>query len=156
VCWVVSVWQMTGMDMRVTTRLGLLGFFATVWAAMMAAMMRPSAALAVARAARASGVRAVPLFARSYLAVGALAGAVVFAADRPHGMAVIAVLDTAQKLLPPTAAVDVPLALAIVALGVLIIVNPSSVPWADAADVTPHQRWPGQAAVTTRQGETRQ
>ena len=28
VCWVVSVWQMTGMDMGVATRLGSLGFFA--------------------------------------------------------------------------------------------------------------------------------
>jgi len=53
----------------------------------MAAMMLPGAAPAVARAARAGGVRAVPLFAGSYLAVWALAGAVVFAADRPHGTA---------------------------------------------------------------------
>jgi predicted metal-binding membrane protein len=43
-------------------------------------------------------------------------------------MSVIAVLILAQKLLPPKAAVDVPLALAIVGLGVLIIVTPSSVP----------------------------
>ncbi|MBO0803446.1 MAG: DUF2182 domain-containing protein [Nocardiopsaceae bacterium] len=43
-------------------------------------------------------------------------------------MAVIAILATAQKLLPPRAALDVPLALAIVALGILIVVAPSSVP----------------------------
>jgi predicted metal-binding membrane protein len=43
-------------------------------------------------------------------------------------MAVTAVLVTAQKLLPPRAALDVPLALAIVAFGVLIIVDPLSVP----------------------------
>lgn len=43
-------------------------------------------------------------------------------------MAVIAVVVTAQKLLPPRATLDVPLALAIVAFGVLIIVEPSSVP----------------------------
>ena len=43
-------------------------------------------------------------------------------------MAVIAVLVIAQKLLPPRAALDVPLALAIVALGVLIIADPSPVP----------------------------
>jgi predicted metal-binding membrane protein len=189
-CWVVSVWQMTGMDMGVATRLGSFAFFAAVWVAMMAAMMLPGAAPAVARAARAGGVRAVPLFAGSYLAVWALAGAVVFAAYRPHGtaaagavtiaagayeftplkrhfrrscretagsgfgfglrcvgssaglmamlvvlgvmsvgwMAVIAVLVTAQKLLPPRGALDVPLALAIVALGVLIMVDSSSVP----------------------------
>ncbi len=157
---------------------------------MMAAMMLPGAAPAVARAARAGGVRAVPLFAGSYLAVWALAGAVVFAAYQPHGtaaagavtiaagayeftplkrhfrrrcreaagsgfgfglccagssaglmamlvvlgvmsvgwMAAIAVLVTAQKLLLPRAALDVPLALAIVAFRVLITVGPSSVP----------------------------
>jgi predicted metal-binding membrane protein len=189
-CWVVSVWQMTGMDMGVATRLGSFAFFAALWVAMMAAMMLPGAAPAVARAARAGGVRAVPLFAGSYLAVWAVAGALVFAAYRPHGtaaagavtiaagayeltplkrhfrdrcresagsglgfglccvgssaglmamlvvlgvmsvgwMAVIAAVVTAQKLLPPRAALDVPLALAIVACGVLIIVDPSSVP----------------------------
>ncbi len=190
VCWVVSAWQMTGMGMGVATRLGSFAFFAAVWMAMMAAMMLPGAAPALARAARAGGVRAVSLFAGSYLALWALAGAVVFAAYRPHGtaaagvatigagvyeftalkrhfrrrcresagsgfgfglcclgssiglmamlvvlgvmslgwMAVIAVLVTAQKLLPPRVVLDVPLALAIVALGVLIIVDPSSVP----------------------------
>ena len=190
VCWVVSARQMTGMGMGVSTGLGSFEFFAAVWMAMMTAMMLPGAAPAVARAARARGVRAVPLFAGSYLAVWALAGAVVFAAYRPHGtaaagavtiaagayeftplkrhfrqrcresagsgfgfglgcvgssaglmamlvalgvmsagwMAVIAVLVTAQKLLPLGAALDVPLALAIVAFGVLIIVDPSWVP----------------------------
>jgi predicted metal-binding membrane protein len=43
-------------------------------------------------------------------------------------MAVIAVAVIAQKLWPARAAVDVPLALAIAGLGVLIIVAPSSVP----------------------------
>jgi predicted metal-binding membrane protein len=43
-------------------------------------------------------------------------------------MIVIAVLVLAQKLLPPRAAIDVPLALAIVALGILIIVVPSAIP----------------------------
>jgi predicted metal-binding membrane protein len=43
-------------------------------------------------------------------------------------MSVIAVLVVAQKLLPARAAVDVPLALAIVGLGVLIVIAPSSVP----------------------------
>jgi predicted metal-binding membrane protein len=43
-------------------------------------------------------------------------------------MSVIAVLVLAQKLLPPRAAIDVPLALAIIALGILIAVAPSSVP----------------------------
>jgi predicted metal-binding membrane protein len=43
-------------------------------------------------------------------------------------MAVITVLALAQKLLPGRAAIDVPLALAIVGLGILIVIAPSSVP----------------------------
>jgi predicted metal-binding membrane protein len=43
-------------------------------------------------------------------------------------MSVIAVLVLAQKLLPLKAAIDVPLALAIVVLGILIVLSPSSVP----------------------------
>jgi len=43
-------------------------------------------------------------------------------------MSVIAVLALGQKLLPAKAAVDVPLALAIVGLGVWIIIAPWSVP----------------------------
>jgi predicted metal-binding membrane protein len=43
-------------------------------------------------------------------------------------MSVIAVLVLAQKLLPANAAIDLPLALAIVGLGILIVVAPSSVP----------------------------
>jgi predicted metal-binding membrane protein len=43
-------------------------------------------------------------------------------------MSVIAVVVLAQKLLPAKAAIDVPLALAIVGLGVLIVIAPSSVP----------------------------
>jgi len=43
-------------------------------------------------------------------------------------MLVIAVLVLAQKLLPAKAAVDVPLALAIIGLGIWIILAPASVP----------------------------
>jgi predicted metal-binding membrane protein len=43
-------------------------------------------------------------------------------------MSVIAVLVLAQKLLPSKAAIDVPLALVIVGLGILIVLAPSSVP----------------------------
>jgi predicted metal-binding membrane protein len=190
-CWVIAVWQMHGMDMGVATRLGSFAFFIAVWAVMMAAMMLPGAAPAVLRRAHATGgVRAVPLFIGSYLAVWALAGAAVYALYRPHGpvaaavvviaagvyeftplkahfrrrcrdsagsgfgfglccagssiglmamlvalgamsvtwMSVTAVLILAQKLLPPKGAVDMPLALAIVGLGIWIILAPSSVP----------------------------
>jgi predicted metal-binding membrane protein len=43
-------------------------------------------------------------------------------------MSVIAVLALGQKLLPAKAAVDVPLALAIVGLGILIVLAPAAVP----------------------------
>jgi len=43
-------------------------------------------------------------------------------------MSVIAVLIVGQKLLPPRAPIDVPLALAIVALGTLVLLEPSAVP----------------------------
>jgi len=189
-CWVVAVWQMNGMDMGTATQLGSFGAFIAVWVAMMAAMMLPGAVPAVLRRAHARGMRAVPLFAGSYLAVWALAGVAVYAAYRPHGtlaagavviaaaayevtplkrhcrrrcreatgsgftfgfycagssaglmamlvalgamsitwMAVITVLVLGQKLLPAKAAIDLPLALAIAGLGVLIVVTPSLIP----------------------------
>jgi predicted metal-binding membrane protein len=190
-CWVFAVWQMHGMDMGTATRLGSSGFFLAVWAAMMAAMMLPGAAATVLKRAQASGgVRALPLFIGSYLAVWAVMGAAVYALDAPHGsvaagaltiaagvyeftplkrhfrlrcrdsvrsgfrfglccagssiglmlmlvglgvmsvtwMSVIAILVLVQKLLPPKAAVDMPLALAITGLGIWIILVPSSVP----------------------------
>jgi predicted metal-binding membrane protein len=43
-------------------------------------------------------------------------------------MGVIAVLVLVQKLLPAQAGIDVPLALALVALGILIVIAPASVP----------------------------
>jgi hypothetical protein len=43
-------------------------------------------------------------------------------------MAVITVLACAQKLLPLKAAIDVPLGLAIIGLGIWIIMAPASVP----------------------------
>jgi predicted metal-binding membrane protein len=188
--WVVAARQMKGMDMGVATQLGSFAFFIAVWVAMMAAMMLPGAAPAVLRSAHARGVRSVPLFAGSYLAVWTLVGVAVYVLYRPHGsfaagalviaagvyeltplkqyfrrrcresvgsgfefglccvgssiglmlglvavsvmsvtwMFVIAALVVAQKLLPAKVAIDVPLALAIVGLGLLIVIAPSSVP----------------------------
>jgi predicted metal-binding membrane protein len=188
--WVIAVRQMNGMDMGAATPLGSFAFFLVLWVAMMAAMMLPGAAPAVLRRAHAGGVRAVPLFVGSYLAVWTLVGFAVFALYRPHGafvtglvvigaglyeltplkrdfrrrcresagsgfdyglcclgssvglmlmfvalsvmsvtwMVVIAGIVLAQKLLPAKAAIDVPLALAIVGLGILIVTAPSYVP----------------------------
>jgi predicted metal-binding membrane protein len=186
-CWAAAAWLMDGMDMGIATRPGSFGFFAVAWVTMMAAMMLPGAAPAVARRARMSGkVR----FAGSYLAFWALAGVVAYALDRPHGslaagavviaagayeltpvkrhfrrrcrehagsglgfglccagssiglmamlvaldvmslfwMSVVAVLACAQKLLPVKAAIDVPLALALIGLGLVIVIAPSLVP----------------------------
>ncbi len=188
--WLIAVRQTHGMDMGVATRLGSSVFFVALWLSMMAAMMLPGAVPAVLRGVRAGGVRAIPLFVGSYLAVWTLVGVAVYAFYRPHGtlaagaivlaagvyeftplkqhcrrrcresvssgfafglncvgssiglmlmlvalgvmsvgwMSVIAVLVLAQKLLPAKTAIDVPLALAIVGLGILIVIGPSSVP----------------------------
>jgi predicted metal-binding membrane protein len=60
--------------------------------------------------------------------IGLMAMLVALGAMSVTWMSVIAVLVLAQKLLPPRAAVDVPLGLAIVGLGILIVIAPSSVP----------------------------
>jgi predicted metal-binding membrane protein len=43
-------------------------------------------------------------------------------------MALVAILVTAQKILPPRAVLDVTIALVIVVFGIAIIADPSSVP----------------------------
>jgi predicted metal-binding membrane protein len=86
VCWATAAWLMRGMDMGVATRPGAFGLFAAAWVTMMAAMMLPGAAPAVARYARMTGqARAALPFAGSYLAVWALVGVVAYVLDQPHG-----------------------------------------------------------------------
>jgi len=188
--WIVTVRQMSGMNMGVATDLGSLAFFVAVWVSMMAAMMLPGAAPALVESARAGGGARAVLFAGSYLGVWLLFGLVVYAVYQPHGtatagaltiaagvyeltplkrecrrrcratvrsgaefgvycvgssiglmvmlvalgvmsitwMALVALLVLAQKLLAPRAAIDVPLALAIIALGVVTVVMPSAIP----------------------------
>src|SRR5258708_61671 len=82
--WVVAVRQVNGMDMGVATQLGSFAFFVAVWMSMMAAMMLLGAAPAVLRRAQAGGVRAVPLFVGSYLAVWTLVGVAAYGLYRPH------------------------------------------------------------------------
>jgi predicted metal-binding membrane protein len=86
------------MNMGTATPLGSFTFFIAVWTAMTAAMMLPGAAPATLRRAQAGGVRAVPLFVGSYLAVWALAGVLVYVADRPHGTLVAGVVTIAAGL----------------------------------------------------------
>jgi predicted metal-binding membrane protein len=88
----VAVRRMDGMDMGPATELGPVGAFAVAWISMMAAMMLPSAAPAVARRVRAGPAGGVPLFLGSYLAVWALAGVAVYAGYRPHGSLVAGVV----------------------------------------------------------------
>jgi predicted metal-binding membrane protein len=150
------------------------------WVPLMAAMMLPSAAPAIARRAR-DGVLAAPLFAGSYLGLWLFAGLAAYVVYRPPGdvaagalvvagglyeltpfkracrvrcrerlrsgvafgvaclgsslglmlilagaglmstawMCAIAAVVVAQKLLPPRAALDVPLAVALVALALI-------------------------------------
>jgi predicted metal-binding membrane protein len=190
-CWAVAVRQMTGMDMGTATPLGSFWLFMPVWVAMMAAMMLPGAIpAAVRRAQDGGGLRAVPLFLVSYLAVWTLGGVVLYAEYRPHGtavaggavvaaglyeltplkrqcrrrcresfrsglgfgvycvgssaglmlmlvalgvmsrtwMVVAAVLAAGQKVLPSRHLADVPLALAIVGLGALVLFAPAALP----------------------------
>jgi predicted metal-binding membrane protein len=192
VAWIVAVWQMTGMDKGVvTTERGSFSYFTGVWIAMMAAMMLPGAAPAVARSAQLSGrLATVPLFVASYLTVWALVGIAVYTVYRPHApllagviviaagvyelipvkhhfrrrcrdsvrsglrfglccvgsslglmlvlvalgfmsliwMSLITLVVLTQKLLPARAAIDVPLAVALVAFGIWIAVAPATVP----------------------------
>ena len=191
VAWVVTLRQMSGMDMGGATELGSLASFVALWVPMMAAMMLPGAVPAVSRFVRSGGDALVaPLFAGSYLVVWTVVGLAVYVLYRPHGsdvagaltiaagvyeltplkrecrrrcqasvrsgsqfglycvgssiglmvvlvalgimsvtwMCLIAALVLVQKLLPARASIDVPVALAIVALGVLILAVPSSVP----------------------------
>ena len=60
--------------------------------------------------------------------IGLMAMLVVLGVMSVTWMVTVAVLVVAQKLLPAKAVVDIPLALAIVGLGIWIIVAPSSVP----------------------------
>jgi hypothetical protein len=85
VAWVVALRRMNGMDMGSSTELGSLAFFIGVWVPMMAAMMLPGAIPALVRRSGAEHpVRAVPLFAGSYLVVWALVGLAVYVGYRPH------------------------------------------------------------------------
>src|SRR5713226_8875554 len=76
--WAVAVREMNGMDMGAATPLGPFAFFIALWVSMMVAMMLPGAAPAVLRRVGAGGVRAVPLFVLSYLAVWTLVGVAVY------------------------------------------------------------------------------
>jgi predicted metal-binding membrane protein len=60
--------------------------------------------------------------------VGLMAVLVALGVMSVTWMVVLAVVIVAQKLLPPRAALDVPVALAVLALGILLIVSPASVP----------------------------
>jgi predicted metal-binding membrane protein len=83
-CWAVTVNRMQGMDMGPGTDLGSLGWFAGVWATMMAAMMLPSLSPMAVAYSRDSGggvrpVAGLVLFAIGYLLVWLAAGLLAYA-----------------------------------------------------------------------------
>ena len=85
-CWTITARRMQGMDMGPGTDLGGFGWFAVVWATMMAAMMLPSLApmaLAYAGASRAARApaptAATCVFAGAYLLTWVGAGALAYA-----------------------------------------------------------------------------
>jgi predicted metal-binding membrane protein len=67
--------------------------------------------------------------------LGLMLAAMALGATGAAGMALVALLVATQKLLPVKATVDVPLALAIVGLGLLVVIAPSSVPALTAARI---------------------
>ena len=149
-CWVLAVRQMSGMNMGVGTELGSFAFFLGIWAPMMAAMMLPGATVAISRRARDSGVvRAIAPFAAAYVAVWTVIGVLVYALYRPHGTLVAGIVVIAAGVYELTPmkrrwrtrcrqrvesgfgfGLDCvgPIALAMLALGLLIVISPSSVP----------------------------
>jgi predicted metal-binding membrane protein len=110
----------------------------TTSALTMAAMMLPGAVPTLLRRAG-DGVDALaaPLFAAAYFGVWVVVGLALHALAQPGAaigamnvawMSIVAALALAQKVVPPRAALDVLIALAIVALGVVIVLAPDSVP----------------------------
>jgi len=67
--------------------------------------------------------------------LGLMLAAMALGVTSAAGMSVVALLVAAQKLLPVKATVDVPLAVAIVGLGLLVVIAPSSVPALTAARI---------------------
>jgi predicted metal-binding membrane protein len=78
--WWLTVQRMAGMDASPGTDLGALGWFATTWLVMMAAMMLPSFVPTLAAYETATGKRAPSsvLFAAGYLLAWVLAGLVAY------------------------------------------------------------------------------
>jgi predicted metal-binding membrane protein len=125
VAWLVALHEMHGMDMGYATELGPAGSFALAWTAMMAAMMLPGSVPVIVRHCRercreathsglALGLHCVGS------SIGLMAMFVALGVMNVAWMVVVTAIVLAQKLLPPRAGIDVPLALAIVALGLII------------------------------------
>jgi predicted metal-binding membrane protein len=72
--WVITANRMAGMDMGPGTDLGGLGWFAGVWAVMMAAMMLPSLAPMARAYAREGRPDGTALFVAGYLGLWVIAG----------------------------------------------------------------------------------
>jgi predicted metal-binding membrane protein len=82
VAWIVTVQRMRGMDAGPGTDLGTLGWFVGIWVTMMAAMMLPSAAPAVALVARLRDNTAAWVFVLGYLLAWTAFGLAAYAVYR--------------------------------------------------------------------------
>ena len=125
--WVVAIRQMDGMDMGVATPLGSFAAGVVVIAAGVYELTPLKQHFREhCRETVGSGLEYGVYCVGSSL--GLMLVLVAVSIMSVAWMSVIAVGVVAEKLVRPRAAIDVPLALAIVALGVLILSAPSSVP----------------------------
>jgi predicted metal-binding membrane protein len=146
-----AVMRRAHADGRVRTVLLFLGLYLAVWTLVgvaVYALYRPHGASAAGVIVIAAGVYELTRFKRECRrrcresvrsgfafglycvgsSIGLMLMLVALGVMSVTWMSVIAVLVLAQKLLPPRAAIDVPLALAIVGLGILIVVAPAWIP----------------------------
>ena len=129
-CWAVAAWLMDGMDMGIATRPGPHGSLAA------GAVVIAAGAYELTPVKRhfrqrcrenaASGLGYGLCCVGS--GIGLMAMLVALDVMSLFWMAVVALVCCAQKLLPAKAAIDVPLALAIFWLGLVIVCAPSLVP----------------------------
>jgi predicted metal-binding membrane protein len=148
---VPAVWRRAHASGRVSAVAGFVGSYLAVWTLVGVAvylLYRPHGYLAAGAVAIAAGVYELTPLKRHFRrlcrenvrsgfelglhcvgsSIGLMLMLVVLGVMSVTWMSVIAVIVVAQKLLPSKTAIDVPLALAIIGLGILITIAPLWVP----------------------------